>query len=99
MLLLCALLGGAALVAIAVQEGREWAQKQIPVYLDSIGYHGRTESEPDRSDGPTYKSASQLRKEWYNEGGPHPELTWRDYDLIQGVFGMSADEWEANKPD
>lgn len=98
-LLLGVLVGAVAIGGIAVAETREWARKQIPTYLDSIGYHERNEFAPDRGGGPAYTSARQMRKEWYNDGGPHPELTRRDYDMIQGVFGMSADEWEANKPD
>lgn len=93
--------GGAVLIVSAVSESRRWRDRRVADYLDRIGYHQRTcpPAFADREDRARPKAPGQLRKEWYNDGGPHPHLTRRDHDLVNGVFGMSADEWESNKPD
>lgn len=97
------ILGGLPL-EIGKEESHRWAKKQIPILLRRIGYQQRAEDRRiHRGTGGDGAAAPisnrQSRYAWYNENGPHSDLTWRDYELAHDIYGMSADEWEANRPD
>ncbi|ARK05995.1 hypothetical protein B8281_16000 [Cellulosimicrobium sp. TH-20] len=95
-LFLLVFFGGALLLCVVgIREARRWRLRQVPAYLESIGFFGRDAykwSPPRGTDSDMSKSKRQMQHEWY---GDRRGLNWRDRERAE-TSDLDAETYISN---